>query len=174
MLFGNEIKDIEIKNFFKNLNNKTVNLKINQSSKSYNASLSLKVNQILFNTLSFDGMVSVFSGNTISSYDSNENIIILETAEKNLLEFFDYKNFENAKLISIDNNDIYLSYRYNYMNDNLLIKFDTIKKQVYSISFIQFDKIVFDCFIISIENFQNPLVSLKVNDGWQTIDWRSN
>jgi hypothetical protein len=59
------------------------------------------------------------------------------------------------------------------MNNNLLIKFDPIKEQVYSISFTQFDKILFDCFVGSIESFKNPLTSLKIDDNWQTLDWRS-
>jgi hypothetical protein len=173
LLYGSDARDVEIKNFFKNLNNKTVNLEINQSSDSYNAILSINVDKIFFDTLDFDGIVSVFSGDTISSYNSNDNIIILESAEKNLLEFFNYKNFENAELIKIDISDKYLLYHYVYMNNNLLIKFDPIKEQVYSISFTQFDKILFDCFVGSIESFKNPLTSLKIDDNWQTLDWRS-
>lgn len=172
-LFGNDIKDIEIKNFFKNLDNKTVNLQINHSSDSYKASLSITVDKIFFDTSKFDGMVSVFSGNIISSYDSKDNVIILENAEKNLLEFFDYENFENAELIKIDISNKYLLYHYNYMDNTLFIKFDTKRKQVYSISFTQFDEIVFDCLVGSIESFKNPLFDLKVNDDWKTIDWRS-
>ena len=172
-LFGNDIKDIEIKNFFKNLDNKTVNLQINHSSDSYKASLSITVDKIFFDTSKFDGMVSVFSGDTISSYDSKDNIIILENAEKNLLEFFDYENFENAELIKIDISNKYLLYHYNYMDNKLFIKFDIKRKQVYSISLTQFDEIVFDCLVVSIESFKNPLFDLKVNDDWETIDWRS-
>lgn len=167
---GNE--DIEIKDFFKNLYNKTVILEINQQSVSYNANLSINSNQISFDTAMFDGTVSVFKDSLISSYDLNEKIIILENAEKNFLEFFDFENFENAKLISINTINNYSSYHYNYLNNKLLIKFDDTKKQVYSISLTQFDKIVFDCFVGSVESFQDPLTNLKVDDTWQVIDWR--
>ncbi len=167
---GNE--DIEIKDFFKNLYNKTVILEINQQSVSYNANLSINSNQISFDTAMFDGTVSVFKDSLISSYDLNEKIIILENAEKNFLEFFDFENFENAKLISINTINNYSSYYYNYLNNKLLIKFDDTKKQVYSISLTQFDKIVFDCFVGSVESFQDPLTNLKVDDTWQVIDWR--
>lgn len=167
---GNE--DIEIKDFFKNLFNKTVILEINQQSVSYNANLSINSNQIFFDTAMFDGTVSVFKDSLISSYDLNEKIIILENAEKNFLEFFDFENFENAKLISINTINNYSSYHYNYLNNKLLIKFDDTKKQVYSISLTQFDKIVFDCFVGSVESFQDPLTNLKVDDTWQVIDWR--
>jgi hypothetical protein len=167
---GNE--DIEIKDFFKNLYNKTVILEINQQSVSYNANLSINSNQIFFDTAMFDGTVSVFKDSLISSYDLNEKIIILENAEKNFLEFFDFENFENAKLISINTINNYSSYHYNYLNNKLLIKFDDTKKQVYSISLTQFDKIVFDCFVGSVESFQDPLTNLKVDDTWQVIDWR--
>lgn len=167
---GNE--DIEIKDFFKNLYNKTVILEINQQSVSYNANLSINSNQIFFDTAMFDGTVSVFKDSLISSYDLNEKIIILENAEKNFLEFFDFENFENAKLISINTINNYSSYYYNYLNNKLLIKFDDTKKQVYSISLTQFDKIVFDCFVGSVESFQDPLTNLKVDDTWQVIDWR--
>ena len=167
---GNE--DIEIKDFFKNLYNKTVILEINQQSVSYNANLSINSNQISFDTAMFDGTVSVFKDSLISSYDLNEKIIILENAEKNFLEFFDFENFENAKLITINTINNYSSYHYNYLNNKLLIKFDDTKKQVYSISLTQFDKIVFDCFIVSVESFQDPLTNLKVDDTWQVIDWR--
>ena len=92
----------------------------------------------------FDGTVSIFKDSLISSYDLNEKIIILENAEKNFLEFFDFENFENAKLISINTINNYSSYHYNYLNNKLLIKFDDTKKQVYSISLTQFDKIVFE------------------------------
>lgn len=167
---GNE--DIEIQDFFKNLYNKTVILEINQQSVSYNANLSINSNQIFFDTAMFDGTVSVFKDSLISSYDLNEKIIILENAEKNFLEFFDFENFENAKLISINTINNYSSYHYNYLNNKLLIKFDDTKKQVYSISLTQFDKIVFDCFVGSVESFQDPLTNLKVDDTWQVIDWR--
>lgn len=167
---GNE--DIAIKDFFKNLYNKTVILEINQQSVSYNANLSINSNQIFFDTAMFDGTVSVFKDSLISSYDLNEKIIILENAEKNFLEFFDFENFENAKLISINTINNYSSYHYNYLNNKLLIKFDDTKKQVYSISLTQFDKIVFDCFVGSVESFQDPLTNLKVDDTWQVIDWR--
>jgi hypothetical protein len=59
------------------------------------------------------------------------------------------------------------------MDNKLFIKFDTERKQVYSISFTQFDEIVFDCLVGSIDSFKNPLFDLKVNDDWKTIDWRS-
>jgi len=167
---GNE--DIEIKDFFKNLYNKTVILEINQQSVSYNANLSINSNQISFDTAMFDGTVSVFKDSLISSYDLNEKIIILENAEKNFLEFFDFENFENAKLFTINTINNYSSYHYNYLNNKLLIKFDDTKKQVYSISLTQFDKIVFDCFVGSVESFQDPLTNLKVDDTWQVIDWR--
>lgn len=167
---GNE--DIEIQDFFKNLYNKTVILEINQQSVSYNANLSINSNQIFFDTAMFDGTVSVFKDSLISSYDLNEKIIILENAEKNFLEFFDFENFENAKLISINTINNYSSYYYNYLNNKLLIKFDDTKKQVYSISLTQFDKIVFDCFVGSVESFQDPLTNVKVDDTWQVIDWR--
>jgi len=167
---GNE--DIEIKDFFKNLYNKTVILEIKQQSVSYNANLSINSNQIFFDTAMFDGTVSVFKDSLISSYDLNEKIIILENAEKNFLEFFDFENFENAKLISINTINNYSSYYYNYLNNKLLIKFDDTKKQVYSISLTQFDKIVFDCFVGSVESFQDPLTNVKVDDTWQVIDWR--
>ena len=167
---GNE--DIEIQDFFKNLYNKTVILEINQQSVSYNANLSINSNQIFFDTAMFDGTVSVFKDSLISSYDLNEKIIILENAEKNFLEFFDFENFENAKLITINTINNYSSYHYNYLNNKLLIKFDDTKKQVYSISLTQFDKIIFDCFVGSVESFQDPLTNLKVDDTWQVIDWR--
>jgi len=173
LLHGSDSRDLEIKSFFKNLNNKTVNLEIQHSSNSYNALLSINVDKIFFDTLDFDGMVSVFSEDTISSYNSNDNTIILESAEKNLLEFFNYKNFENAELIKIDINDNYSLYHYGYLNNNLLIKFDSIKEQVFSISFTQFDKILFDCFVGNVESFKNPLTSLKIDENWQTIDWRT-
>lgn len=171
-LYSSGNKDIEIKDFFKNLYNKTVILEINQQSVSYNANLSINSNQIFFDTAMFDGTVSVFKDSLISSYDLNEKIIILENAEKNFLEFFDFENFENAKLITINTINNYSSYHYNYLNNKLLIKFDDTKKQVYSISLTQFDKIVFDCFVGSVESFQDPLTNLKVDDTWQVIDWR--
>ena len=171
-LYSSGNKDIEIKDFFKNLYNKTVILEINQQSVSYNANLSINSNQIFFDTAMFDGTVSVFKDSLISSYDLNEKIIILENAEKNFLEFFDFENFENAKLISINTINNYSSYHYNYLNNKLLIKFDDTKKQVYSISLTQFDKIVFDCFVGSVESFQDPLMNLQVDDTWQVIDWR--
>ena len=171
-LYGSGNEDIKIKDFFKNLYNKTVILEINQQSVSYNGNLSINSNQIFFDTAMFDGTISVFKDSLISSYDLNEKIIILENAEKNFLEFFDFENFENAKLISINTINNYSSYHYNYLNNKLLIKFDDTKKQVYSISLTQFDKIVFDCFVGSVESFQDPLTNLKVDDTWQVIDWR--
>ena len=69
----------------------------------------------------------------ITSYDLSKKNIIIENSEKNILDFFSYKNLENASIkIEIENeNSIYY---YNFYNNILLISFNNSQNMVKEIS----------------------------------------
>ena len=57
--------------------------------------------KIYFETIEVDSTVSLFENNVITSYDLFKKNIIIENSEKNILDFFSYKNLENASLIKL-------------------------------------------------------------------------
>ena len=42
------------------------------------------------------------------------------------------------------------------------------------ISLIQSEKLIFECIIVEVNNYQNPFEFFNIDDTWTTIDWRLN
>ena len=97
-----QIQDTKIKNYFNSLNNKTVLIEIFENQSVFNAKISLNDSKIYFETIDTDSTISLFEKNVITSYDLSKKNIILENSDKNIIDFFSYKNFENASLIKIE------------------------------------------------------------------------
>ena len=95
-------QDTHIKDFFNSLNNKTILIEIFENQSVFNANISLNDPKIYFETIEVDSTVSLFENNVITSYDLSKKNIIIENSEKNILDFFSYKNFENFSLIKIE------------------------------------------------------------------------
>ena len=95
-------QDTQIKDYFNSLNNKTILIEIFENQSVFNANISLNDPKIYFETIEVDSTVSLFENNVITSYDLSKKNIIIENSEKNILDFFSYKNLENASLIKIE------------------------------------------------------------------------
>ena len=104
-------------------------------------------------------------------YFSKKNIIV-ENSEKNIIDFFSYKNFVNASLLKIEIENENSIYYYNFYNNILLISFDNSQSMVEKISLFQAENSIFECKIVDIKKYQNPLKFLNIDDSWTTIDWR--
>ena len=100
LLFSND-QDKQLRNFFNDLKNKTIFAEIVEENSFFNANISLKDSKIYFETLASDSTISLFEKNSITTFDLSQKKIIIESSEKNILDFFDYENFENASLIKV-------------------------------------------------------------------------
>ena len=164
--------DSQIKNYFNSLNNKTILIEIFEDQSFFNANISLNDPKIYFETIDTDSTISLFEKNIITSYDLSKKNIIIENSDKNILDFFSYKNFENASLIKIEIENENSNYYYNFYNNILLISFNNSQKMVKEISLFQAENSIFECKIIDTNKYQNPLKFLNIDDSWKTIDWR--
>jgi len=167
-------QDIQIKNYFNSLNNKTILIEIFENQSVFNANISLNDSKIYFETIHADSTISLFEKNLITSFDLSQKIIIIENSEKNILDFFAYENFENASLIEVEKKNENSIYSYSFYDNILLIIFNKSENIVSRISLIQSEKVIFECIIVEVNNYQNPLEFFNIDDTWTTIDWRLN
>ena len=165
-------QDTQIKDYFNSLNNKTILIEIFENQSVFNANISLNDPKIYFETIEVDSTVSLFENNVITSYDLSKKNIIIENSEKNILDFFSSKNLENASLIKIEIENENSIYYYNFNNNILLISFNNSQSMVKEISLFQAENSIFQCKIVDINKYQNPLKFLNIDDSWTTIDWR--
>ena len=167
-------QDTQIKDYFNSLNNKTILIEIFENQSVLNAKISLNDSKIYFETIDTDSTISLFEKNLITSFDLSQKKIIIESSEKNILDFFAYENFENASLIKVEKENDNSIYSYNFYDNILLIVFNNSENMVSRINLIQTEKIIFECIIIEVNNYQNPLEFFNIDDSWTTIDWRLN
>ena len=167
-------QDKQLRNFFNSLNNKTILAEIIEENSSFNANISSKDSKIYFETVASDSTISLFEKNLITSFDLSQKKIIIESSEKNILDFFAYENFENASLIKVEKENENSIYSYNFYDNILLIIFNNSENMVSRINLIQTEKIIFECIIVEVNNYQNPLEFFNIDDSWTTIDWRLN
>ena len=96
------------KSFEKLVKVNSYNFKNNYSEKLFKKIFSelyihhIKNSKIYFETLASDSTISLFEKNSITTFDLSQKKIIIESSEKNILDFFAYKNFENASLIKVE------------------------------------------------------------------------
>ena len=165
-------QDTHIKDFFNSLNNKTILIEIFENQSVFNANISLNDPKIYFETIDVDSTVSLFENNVITSYDFSKKNIIVENSEKNILDFFSYKNFVNASLLKIEIENENSIHYYNFYNNIILISFNNTQRMVKEISLFKAENSIFECKIVDINKYQNPLKFLNIDDSWTTIDWR--
>lgn len=167
-------QDKQLRNFFNDLNNKTIFAEIAEENSFFNANISLKDSKIYFETLASDSTISLFEKNSITTFDLSQKKIIIESSEKNILDFFAYENFENASLIEVEKKNENSIYSYNFYDSILLIIYNKSKNMVNRINLIQSEKLIFECIIVEVNNYQNPLEFFNFDEEWTTIDWRLN
>ena len=166
--------DSQIKNYFNSLNNKTILIEIFEDQSFFNANISLNDPKIYFETIDTDSTISLFEKNIITSYDLSKKNIIIENSDKNILDFFSYENFEKSPIIKIEIENENSIYYYNFYNNILLISFSNSKNVVDKISLFQAEKSIFECKIVDVNKYKNPLEFFNIDDSWTTIDWRKN
>ena len=167
-------QDTQIKDYFNSLNNKTILIEIFENQSVFNANISLNDPKIYFETIEVDSTISLFENNVITSYDLSKKNIILENSDKNIIDFFSYDNFENASLIKIEIENENSIYYYNFYDNILLIDYNNSKNMIHKISLFQAENSIFECMIVDVNKYQNPLKFFNIDDSWTTIDWRLN
>ena len=167
-------QDKQLRNFFNDLKNKTILAEIVEKNSFFNANISLKDSKIYFETLTSDSTISLFEKNLITSFDLSQKKIIIESSEQNILDFFAYENFENASLLEVKKRNENSIYSYNFYDSILLIIYNKSENMVSRINLIQSEKLIFECIIVEVNNYQNPLEFFNFDEKWTTIDWRLN
>ena len=166
--------DKQLRNFFNDLKNKTIFVEILEENSFFNANISFKDSKIYFETLASDSTISLFEKDLITSFDLSQKKIIIESSERNILDFFEYENFENASLIDVEKKNENSIYTYNFYDNILLVTFNKSENIVSRINLIQSERVIFDCIIVGVNNYQNPLEFFNFDEKWTTIDWRLN
>ena len=90
--FGQNTIEDNVATFIENLENKTLILSIEKDDINTNATLSILNEKIYFDTSSEDGTIAVVDSVSITTYDFNEQVIIMETVDNTFLDIFNSNN----------------------------------------------------------------------------------
>ena len=91
----NTVSD-DIISFIEELDNKTIILSI--ESLENQTKLSISGDQIYFDTFSENKNIILIENNEVRTYDFNNQLIIIESADETLLDVFECKQLSNAKV----------------------------------------------------------------------------
>ena len=105
---------------------------------------------IIIITYKSDQIISNF----VKKIPTNIETIIIENSDKNILDFFSYKNLENASLIKIEIENENSIYYYDFYDNTLLITFSNSKNMVHKISLLQAGNSIFEFKIVYINKYQ--------------------
>ena len=171
--FGQNTIEDNVATFIENLENKTLILSIEKDDINTNATLSILNEKIYFDTLSEDGTIAVVDSVSITTYDFNEQVIIMETVDNTFLDMFNSNNLSKYNIV--DKNIQYGICKIDYEFESLLtsIQFDITAKEIISIEVKDGDITLFKSRIKSISTF-NSYMNEKNFDSWKVLDWREN
>ena len=171
--FGQNTIEDNVATFIENLQNKTLILSIEKDDINTNATLSILNEKIYFDTSSEDGTIAVVDSVSITTYDFNEQVIIMETVDNTFLDIFNSNNLSKYNII--DKSVQYGIYKIDYKFEALLtsIEFDMSSKEIISIEVKDDDIILFKSRIKSISAFSSPIDKNNF-DSWKVLDWREN
>jgi hypothetical protein len=137
------------------------------------ATLSILNEKIFFDTLIEDGTIAIIDSVSITTYDFNDKIIIMETVDNTFLDIFNRNNL--SKYSVVKKNIAYRISIVDYKFKSLLttIEFDMSSKEIISIEVKDNDMTLFKARIDSISTF-NSYIDGKNFDSWKVLDWREN
>ena len=171
-VFCFENVESKIENFFSLVQNKTINLIIKNNETKINSNLSIDGDIIFFDSSNHDNTITKIQSNTIFTYDFQNERLIIENADENFLSFFNFKKFNDYKVI---NKSIFEdNHRITYSNDiyTLEIDFNEELNRIMKIKVIQNENIYFEVEILRIIENNNTIEKLLITKDWKTVDWR--
>jgi len=171
--FTQNIIEDEITSFIESLDDKTLTLTIQKDDIDSDATLSILNEKIFFDTLIEDGTIAIIDSVSITTYDFNDKIIIMETVDNTFLDIFNRNNL--SKYSVVKKNIAYRISIVDYKFKSLLttIEFDMSSKEIISIEVKDNDMTLFKARIDSISTF-NSYIDGKNFDSWKVLDWREN
>ena len=171
--FGQNTIEDNVATFIENLDNKMLILSIEKDDINSNATLSILNEKIYFDTLSEDGTIAVVDSVSITTYDFNEQVIIMETVDNTFLDIFNSNNLSKYNVVgkNIQHRICIIDYEFESLLTS--IEFDMTSKEIISIEVKDSDIILFKSRIEDISIF-NFYVDKKSFESWKVLDWREN
>ena len=171
--FTQNIIEDEITSFIESLDEKTLTLTIQKDDIDSDATLSILNEKIFFDTLIEDGTIAIIDSVSITTYDFNDKIIIMETVDNTFLDIFNRNNLSKYSVVKKN-----IAYRisiveYKFRSLLTTIEFDMNSKEIISIEVKDNDMNLFKARIDSISTF-NSYIDEKNFDSWKVLDWREN
>ena len=164
----NTVSD-DIISFIEELDNKTIILSM--KSLENQTKLSISGEQIYFDTFSENKSIILIENNEVRTYDFNNQLIIIESADETLLDVFNKGELSRYNMTEINNEESISLATYTLGSKLLLIGFDNISKQIVSLQIQDEGVLLFETEIVDIIDFDVPLISNNF-DSWEVLDWR--
>ena len=97
--FTQNLIEDDITSFIESLDNKTLRLTIQKDNIDSDATLSILNEKIYFDTLSEDGTITIIDSVSITTYDFNDEIMIMETVDNTFLDIFNRNNLSKYSVV---------------------------------------------------------------------------
>ena len=97
--FTQNLIEDDITSFIESLDNKTLRLTIQKDNIDSDATLSILNEKIYFDTLSEDGTIAIIDSVSITTYDFNDEIMIMETVDNTFLDIFNRNNLSKYSVV---------------------------------------------------------------------------
>ena len=133
--------------------------------------LSISGEQIYFDTFSENKSIILIENNEVRTYDFNNQLIVIESADETLLDVFNKGELSRYNMTEINNEESISLVTYTLGSKLLLIGFDNILKQIVSLQIQDEGVSLFETEIVDIIVFDVPLISNNF-DSWEVLDWR--
>ena len=171
--FTQNLIEDDITSFIESLDDKTLRLTIQKDNIDSDATLSILNEKIYFDSLSEDGTIAIIDSVSITTYDFNDEIIIMETVDNTFLDIFNSNNLSKYNVVG--KNILHRIGIIDYKLESLLtsIEFDMSSKEVISIEVRDGDIVLFKSRIKDISMF-NSFIDENSFDSWKVLDWREN
>ena len=171
--FTQNLIEDDISSFIESLDDKTLRLTIQKDNIDSYATLSILNEKIYFDSLSEDGTIAIIDSVSITTYDFNDEIIIMETVDNTFLDIFNSNNLSKYNVVG--KNILHRICIIDYKLESLItsIEFDMSSKEVISIEVRDGDIVLFKSRIKDISMFKS-FFDENSFDSWKVLDWREN
>ena len=169
--FTQNLIEDDITSFIESLDDKTLRLTIQKDNIDSYATLSILNEKIYFDSLSEDGTIAVIDSVSITTYDFNNEVIIMETVNNSFLDIFNSNNLSKYKVVQESIQYGICSIDYELESLLTSVEFDINSKEIISIEVKDDDVVLFKSRIKDISGFKSPIEGNNF-DNWKVLDWR--
>ena len=97
--FTQNLIEDDITSFIESLDDKTLRLTIQKDNIDSYATLSILNEKIYFDSMSEDGTIAIIDSVSITTYDFNDKIMIMETVDNTFLDIFNRNNLSKYSVV---------------------------------------------------------------------------